>query len=126
MTHEKMPESLRLAEHLKNFRSFPDDIAAAAELERQHAEIERLRNALKVARMSSGYHMMHPETKALIDAALQAQPQETIAYVTRNEEGDPAMLFFDRNEARLYCEPGEEPEELVLAGPARRIEENEQ
>lgn len=43
MTHEKMPEALRLAEHLKNFRSFPDDIAAAAELERQHAEIERLR-----------------------------------------------------------------------------------
>lgn len=59
-------------------------------------------------------------------SALQAQPQETIAYVTRNEEGDPAMLFFDRNEARLYCEPGEEPEELVLAGPSRRIEENEQ
>ena len=51
-------------------------------------------------------------------AALQAQPQETIGYVTRNEEGDPAMLFFDRNEARLYCEPGEEPEALVLAGPA--------
>lgn len=43
MKHEKMPEALRLAEHLKNFRSFPDDIAAAAELERQHSEIERLR-----------------------------------------------------------------------------------
>lgn len=51
-------------------------------------------------------------------AALQAQPQETIGYVTRNEEGDPVMLFFDLNEAKLYCEPGEEPEALVLAGPA--------
>lgn len=58
-------------------------------------------------------------------AALQSQPQETIAYVTRNEEGDPAMLFFDLQEARLYCEPGEEPEALVLAGPALRIEEDE-
>lgn len=76
MTHEKMPEALRLAEHLKNFRSFPDDIAAAAELERQHAEIERLRNALKVARMSSGYHMMHPDTQAIIDAALQSTKEQ--------------------------------------------------
>lgn len=49
-------------------------------------------------------------------AAPQSQPQETIAYVTRNVEGDPAMLFFDIEEARLYCEPGEEPEALVLAG----------
>lgn len=55
-------------------------------------------------------------------AALQSQPQETIGYVTRNEEGDPAMLFFDLQEARLYCEPGEEPEALVLAGSARRAE----
>lgn len=48
------------------------DALAAAELRRQHAEIERLRNALKVARMSSGYHMMHPATQAIIDAALQS------------------------------------------------------
>lgn len=53
-------------------------------------------------------------------AAPQSQPQETIAYVTRNEEGDPAMLFFDLNEAKLYCEPGEEPEALVLAGSAQQ------
>lgn len=58
-------------------------------------------------------------------SSLQSQSQEIITYVTRNEEGDSAMLFFDLQEARLYCEPGEEPEALVLAGPARRIEGNE-
>lgn len=56
-------------------------------------------------------------------AALQSQPQETIAYVTRNEEGDPAMLFFDLKEARLYCNPDEEPEVLVLAGSALQSQE---
>lgn len=56
-------------------------------------------------------------------AALQSQPQETIAYVTRNEEGDRAMLFFDLKEARLYCNPGEEPEALVLADSALQSQE---
>ena len=58
-----------------------------------------------------------------VEAALQSQPQETIAYVTRNEEGDPAMLFFDLKEARLYCNPDEEPEALVLAGSALQSSE---
>ncbi len=39
---ENLSEALRLAEHLEKFRSFPDDIAAAAELRRQHARIEQL------------------------------------------------------------------------------------
>lgn len=36
------PEALRLAEHLEKFRSFPDDIAAAAELRRLHARVQEL------------------------------------------------------------------------------------
>ncbi len=35
-----MPEALRLADHLERFRSFPDDLAAAAELRRLHTENE--------------------------------------------------------------------------------------
>lgn len=37
-----VPEALRLADHLERFRSFPDDLAAAAELRRLHAENEAL------------------------------------------------------------------------------------
>jgi len=39
--------------------------------------------------------------------------QEPVAYLTRTEEGDPAMLFFDRQEAAEYCD-GDPPEPLVL------------
>ena len=35
-------DALYLAEYLEKFRSFPEDIAAAAELRRQHARIEQL------------------------------------------------------------------------------------
>ena len=35
-----MPAALRLADHLERFRSFPDDLAAAAELRRLHTENE--------------------------------------------------------------------------------------
>ena len=34
------PDALRLADHLERFRSFPDDLAAAAELRRLHTENE--------------------------------------------------------------------------------------
>lgn len=74
--------------------------------------VERVGECYKLAQIQS-YWMAWKAR-----AALQSQPQETIGYVTRNEEGDPAMLFLDLNEAKLYCEPGEEPEALVLAGPA--------
>lgn len=47
--------------------------------------------------------------------AAEAQP---VAYLTRDEEGSPCMLFFDVVEARGYCAPGEEPEPLFRhAGP---------
>ena len=41
------PEALRLADHLEHFRSFPDDLAAAAELRRLHDENEALRELCK-------------------------------------------------------------------------------
>ncbi|OAS92982.1 hypothetical protein A6I77_24505 [Achromobacter xylosoxidans] len=41
----------------------------------------------------------------------EAQP---VAYLTRDEEGSPCMLFFDVVEARGYCAIGEEPEPLFL------------
>lgn len=47
MTYKTQPEALRLADHLERFRSFPDDLAAAAELRRLHAEVERLSEALR-------------------------------------------------------------------------------
>ena len=46
---DKQPETLRLAEHLERFRSFPDDQAAAAELRRLHAVNQELLEALKLA-----------------------------------------------------------------------------
>lgn len=79
MTHEKMTEALRLAQAARSYvhvapesgiNPLVDHMASA--LERQHAEIERLREALTVARMSTGFHMMHPATQAIIDAALQS------------------------------------------------------
>ena len=41
------PEAIRLAEHLEAFRSFPDDIAAAAELRRLHEVNQELLEALQ-------------------------------------------------------------------------------
>lgn len=42
-----------------------------------------------------------------------------VAYLTRTEDGDPAMLFFDRAEAATYCADGEQPEPLILARAAK-------
>lgn len=62
--------------------------------------------------------------KRLIDwhvanAARPAAP--VIAYATVNEEGDPAMLFFDKQEAVGYCEDGEEPIPLADARGAPAV-----
>ncbi len=46
---DKQPETLRLAEHLERFRSFPDDQAAAAELRRLHEVNQELLGACKAA-----------------------------------------------------------------------------
>ena len=42
MTTTQQPNALRLAQHLEQFRSFPDDLAAADELRRLHARIAEL------------------------------------------------------------------------------------
>ena len=46
---DKQPETLRLAEYLERFRSFPDDQAAAAELRRLHEVNQELLEALDAA-----------------------------------------------------------------------------
>ena len=46
---DKQPEAIRLAEHLEAFRSFPYDIAAAAELRRLLAVNQELLGACKAA-----------------------------------------------------------------------------
>lgn len=43
------------------------------------------------------------------------------AYLTRNTDGDPAMLFFDPAEAADYCDDAEQPEALVLASDAQAV-----
>lgn len=54
--------------------------------------------------------------QAVAAAALQAAREDfkAVGYLTRNDEGDPAMLFFDPDEALKYCGEGEEPEPLGL------------
>ena len=37
------------------------------------------------------------------------------AFLTRDDDGEPAMLFFDKQEARGYCEADEEPDSLYTA-----------
>lgn len=60
------PKSLRLAQHLENFRSFPGDLAAAAELRRLQAANDKLKDALQ-------------ESQSLLAAMLHEQrPQDEI------------------------------------------------
>ena len=70
MTHKTQPEALRLADHLERFRSFPDDLAAAAELRRLHTENEAkddlLRQALEALELRCGTNA--DERKELIPA----------------------------------------------------------
>ena len=44
---DKQPDALALADHLEQFRSFPDDLAAAAELRRLHGEAQVMRGLLR-------------------------------------------------------------------------------
>jgi len=68
-----VPEALRLADHLERFRSFPDDLAAAAELRRLHTENEAkdalLRQALEALEYCRSGEDCHPTlTSEAIDA----------------------------------------------------------
>ena len=64
-----VPEALRLANHLEHFRSFPDDLAAAAELRRLHAEIEATDRQVEI--LSDELSKCSKENEAL-RAVLQA------------------------------------------------------
>ena len=77
---------------------------------------------------------LSPEFPDLLRRALAATPPsvsgigeaaEPVAYLTRSEEGDAAMLFFDIGEARTYCEEGQEPEPLFLARLAAAQQEGQ-
>ena len=73
MTYKTQPEALRLADHLERFRSFPDDLAAAAELRRLHTENEAkddlLRQALEALEFEAdGWEYPPPKTTAAITA----------------------------------------------------------
>lgn len=46
MNQDEQNEAIRLAQHLEQFRGFPDDLKAAKELRRLHAENEWLRKVL--------------------------------------------------------------------------------
>lgn len=46
--------------------------------------------------------------------------QTPVAWAAMNEEGEPVMLFFDKQEARHYCAEDEEPRALgYIAPPAQ-------
>lgn len=57
---------------------------------------------------------------ALRAAMAQEERAEPVAFVTTNEDGDYAMLFFDREEAATYCDDHEEPIPLYTAPPRRK------
>ena len=45
----------------------------------------------------------------------ESKMPEPVAFLTRDDDGEPAMLFFDKQEARGYCEADEEPDSLYTA-----------
>ena len=61
------PEAMRLADHLERFRSFPDDLAAAAELRRMHEANQELLGALQAVLNSC------LDSRGLADAYKQAR-----------------------------------------------------
>ena len=79
MTHEKMPEALRLAEMLLSGAAMIPEIdlpEAASELRRQHAEIERLREDAEryryVAPMQGFHDFVIHETGCYVDDLVSA------------------------------------------------------
>ena len=70
---DKQPETLRLAEYLERFRSFPDDQAAAAELRRLHEVnqelLEALQSVLENCLDSEGLCAAHAKARAAVAKA---------------------------------------------------------
>lgn len=78
----KQPEALRLAQHLEQFRSFPDDLAAAAELLRLHAESEQHLQELRSYRITvENREARIAELEAQLAAAQQGVQQDVRACI---------------------------------------------
>ena len=83
-------DALYLAEYLEKFRSFPEDIAAAAELRRQHARIaeldEQMTGCIKLLKrtpkitrdiyVGKDRQAWGVQAKAVLDAAIAAQANQ--------------------------------------------------
>lgn len=55
--------------------------------------------------------------------AEQQREQEPVAFLTRDEDGTPAMLFLDAGEATAYCGENEVPEPLYTHPPSPPAEQ---
>lgn len=78
-------------------------------------QINTIRAGIEAAHIIGGQEGIDKALTALDQLEAMVGEQEPMAYLTRDEDGDKAMLFFDRIEAATYCEEGVEPEALVLA-----------
>lgn len=87
---KQQPEALRLADHLERFRSFPDDLAAAAELRRLW---EAQAHANKVV------HKLADRVQA--DTALLRQALEATAYWLEHGETPGAHDMIQRTHDAL-------------------------
>ena len=96
MTDIKKPEALRLADHLEHFRSFPDDLAAAAELRRLHAELEATDRQVNI--LTDTLHNANEDAKRFREAA--SCERETRRQLERHSE----LLEASLKEARTLME----------------------
>ena len=88
MTPTQKPNALRLAQHLEQFRSFPDDLAAADELRRLHARVQELEASQaqhvplsEVMNLVSEWGMAsHANGEAALDAHNPDATPDEIAY----------------------------------------------
>lgn len=86
---------------------------------KEHFGLDQRRDDTVINRSTGRFHdaqRYRDFAAAVLALAKFGQPAvvgEPVAYLTRNIDGDPAMLFFDRDEAGTYCEDGHEPEPLA-------------
>ena len=102
MSLSEQPEALRLAEYLAHFRSFPDDLAAAAELRRLYAENKSVRLD-EIERINSARR----EAQARV-AELTTELQKMRAHLHRSTAAamnDPATRWYviDKRGFATYC-----------------------
>lgn len=93
MSKEQQPEALRLAEHLEKFRSFPDDLEAASELRRLHAENEALKRELIKEAARTAAEKRRADQMSLqhsMQAALNKDAREKLARYAAADIADQA------------------------------------